>query len=33
MEMLAKQASEVIQENKGKAYIAKTAQDALSDYR
>ncbi len=30
MEMLAKQASEVIQENKGKAYIAKTAQDALA---
>ena len=30
MEKLAKQASEVIQENKGKAYIAKTAQDALN---
>lgn len=30
MEKLARQASEVIQENKGKAYIAKTAQDALN---
>src|SRR4030043_349488 len=30
MESLAKQASEVIQENKGKAYIAKAAQDALN---
>lgn len=30
MEMLAKKASEVIEENKGKAYIAKTAQDALN---
>jgi iron-sulfur cluster protein len=30
MERLAKQASEVIQENKGKAYIAKTAKDALN---
>ena len=29
MEKLAQQASEVIQENKGKAYIAKTAKDAL----
>jgi L-lactate dehydrogenase complex protein LldG len=29
MEALAKQACEVIQENKGKAYIAKTAEDAL----
>lgn len=29
MEKLAKQASEVIQENKGKAYLAKTAKDAL----
>lgn len=29
MEKLAQQASEVIQENKGKAYIARTAQDAL----
>lgn len=29
MERLAKQASEAIQENKGKAYIAKTAKDAL----
>lgn len=30
MEQLAQQACEVIQENKGKAYIAKTAKDALS---
>jgi iron-sulfur cluster protein len=30
MEKLAQQASEVIQENKGKAYIAKTAKDALN---
>ena len=30
MEKLAQQASEVIQENKGKAYIAKTAKDALT---
>ena len=29
MEKLAEQACEVIQENKGKAYIAKTAEDAL----
>lgn len=29
MEKLAQQACEVIQENKGKAYIAKTAEDAL----
>ncbi len=29
MEKLAQQASEVIEENKGKAYIAKTAKDAL----
>jgi iron-sulfur cluster protein len=30
MEKLAQQASEVIQENKGKAYVAKTAKDALN---
>lgn len=30
MEKLAQQACEVIQENKGKAYIAKTAKDALN---
>ena len=29
MEKLAQQACEVVQENKGKAYIAKTAEDAL----
>ncbi len=30
MEALARQASQAIEENKGKAYIAKTAEDALS---